>query len=61
MNVKELIDKLSEYDPTAKVEVVVNSCPKDFDIYFGYAEGCTKDHCQNVSITVIEGMMCEER
>lgn len=52
MKVKELIEKLNTHNPEANFYVVVNSYPKEFEICCGYAEGCTKETCECVSLYV---------
>ena len=52
MKVKELIEKLSTYNLDATIDVVVKSYPKEFEICCGYAEGCTKENCECVSLHV---------
>ena len=52
MKVKELIEKLNTYNPDATIEVVVNGYPEEFEICYGYSEGCTKESCENVSLHV---------
>lgn len=48
MIVKELAEKLSEYNQTAEVKVVAHNTMSDFDITFGTSEGCEKDTCDTV-------------
>ena len=52
MKVKELIEKLKEYNPEENFYVVVNSYPKDFKICYGTSEGCTKENCDSVNIMI---------
>ena len=58
MKVKELIEKLNTYNPDANIDVVVNGYPKEFEICYGCAEGCTKENCECVSLHV---NTCEEQ
>jgi hypothetical protein len=48
MTVKELAEKLSEYNQTAEVKIVAHNTMSDFDITFGTSEGCEKDTCDTV-------------
>ena len=52
MTVKEIIDKLSEYNLDAKINVVVDGFDRPFAICFGYSEGVTKTNCETVDLTV---------
>ena len=52
MKVKELIEKLKEYNQEANFCVVVNNYPKDFKICYGTSEGCTKENCDSVDIMI---------
>lgn len=52
MKVKELIEKLNTYNPDATIGVVVNGYSKAFEICYGYSEGCTKEDCECVSLSV---------
>ena len=52
MKVKELIEKLGEYNPEANFYVVVNNYPTDFEICYGTSEGCIKENCDSVDIMV---------
>lgn len=58
MKVKEMIEKLKEYNPEANFYVVVNSYPKEFEICYGTSEGCTKKNCDSVDI-MVDGV-CEK-
>lgn len=58
MKVKELIEKLNEYNQSANVEICVNGMPQEFGIYYGGNEGCTKLTCCEVVFTVETD--CEE-
>ena len=56
MKIKDFIEKLSEFNPDADVQVVVGSMPKGFDICWGGGgEGETKKDCKEVSFFV-DGM-----
>ena len=52
MTVKEIIDKLSEYNPGAKFNVVVDGFDRPFTICFGGSEGVTKANCETVDLMV---------
>lgn len=48
MTVKELIEKLAEYNQNATVQVVAHSTMSAFDITYGTSEGCEKQNCDTV-------------
>ena len=48
MTVKELVERLFEYNQTADVKVVAHNTMSDFDITFGTSEGCKKSTCDTV-------------
>lgn len=48
MTVKEIIDKLSEYNLEAKINIVVDGFDRPFTICFGSSEGVTKTNCETV-------------
>lgn len=52
MTVKEIIDKLSEYNLDAKFNIVVGGFDKPFEICFGSSEGVTKTTCETVDLMV---------
>lgn len=52
MTVKEIIDKLSEYNSEAKINVVVDGYARPFTICFGDSEGVTKTNCETVNLMV---------
>ena len=52
MTVKEIIDKLSEYNSEAKINVVVDGFERPFKICFGYSEGIVKTNCETVDLMV---------
>lgn len=52
MTVKELINKLSEYNLEAEINVVVDGFNRPFEICFGGAEGVTKANCEVVDLMV---------
>ena len=52
MTVKEIIDKLSEYNLEAEINVVVDGYVKPYTICFGGAEGVTKTNCEVVDLMV---------
>lgn len=57
MKVKELIEKLNEYNQNANVKIRVNSMPQEFRICYGGSECCTKSSCHEVSFMV--GLACD--
>ena len=52
MTVKEIIDKLSEYNLEAEINVVVDGYVKPYTICYGGAEGVTKANCETVDLMV---------
>ena len=52
MTIKEIIDKLSEYNSEAKINVVVDRFERPFKICFGGSEGVTKTNCETVDLMV---------
>lgn len=58
MKVRELIEKLNEYNQNADVEICVNGMPKEFEICYGGSEGGTKSTCDEVVFMV--GTDCNE-
>ena len=52
MTVKEIIDKLSEYNSEAKINVIVDGFERPFKICFGYSEGIVKTNCETVDLMV---------
>ena len=52
MTVKEIIDKLSEYNLDAKFNIVVDGFDRPFEICFGISEGVTKTNCETVDLMV---------
>lgn len=52
MTVKEMIDKLSEYNLEAKFNIVVDGFDRPFTICFGCSEGVTKTNCETVDLMV---------
>lgn len=52
MTVKEIIDKLSEYNPEAKFNVVIDGFDRPFTICFGGSEGVAKTNCEDVDLMV---------
>ena len=57
MTVKELINKLSEYNLEAEINVVVGGYIKPYTICFGGAEGVSKVNCEAVDLMVDD--ICE--
>lgn len=52
MTVKELINKLSEYNLEAEINVVVDGYVKPYTICYGGAEGVTKANCEAVDLMI---------
>ena len=52
MTVKEIIDKLGEYNPEAEFNIVVDGFDRPFTICFGYSEGVVKTNCETVDLMV---------
>ena len=52
MTVKEIIDKLSEYNLEAEINVFVDGFDRAFTICFGGSEGVTKATCETVDLIV---------
>ena len=52
MTVKEIIDKLSEYNLEAEINVVADGFDRPFTICFGSSEGVTKANCETVDLMV---------
>lgn len=52
MTVKEIIDKLNEYNLGAKFNIVVDGFDRPFEICFGISEGVTKANCETVDLMV---------
>ena len=52
MTVKEIIDKLSEYNFEAEINVVVDGYVRPYTICFGNSEGVTKTNCETVDLMV---------
>ena len=52
MTVKELINKLSEYNLEAEINVFVDGFDRPFTICFGGSEGVTKANCETVDLMV---------
>lgn len=57
MKVKELIEKLNEYNQDADVEICVNGMQQEFEICYGDSEGCTKASCNCVAFMI--GATCD--
>ena len=51
MIVKEMINKLSEYNLDAEINVFVDGFDRPFTICFGGSEGVTKANCETVDLT----------
>ena len=52
MTVKEMIDKLNEYNLEAKFNIVVDGFDRPFTVCFGCSEGVVKTNCETVDLTV---------
>ena len=52
MTVKEIIDKLGEYNSEAKFNIVVDGFERPFTVCFGGSEGVVKTNCENVDLMV---------
>ena len=52
MTVKEIINKLSEYNLEAEINVFVDGFDRPFTICFGGSEGVTKANCETVDLIV---------
>lgn len=52
MNVEEFIEKLREYNPKAKIEVIAQNRAHEFSMAYGSSEGVTKETCESVSLYV---------
>ena len=52
MTVKEMIDKLNEYNLEATFNIVVDGFDRPFTICFGYSEGVVKTNCETVDLMV---------
>ena len=50
MTVKDLINKLKQYNPEANVHVISNWTPYDLIIEYGYSDGCTPESCEEVNL-----------
>ena len=52
MKVKDLIEKLKEYNPEAEICVIVRNRNEQFSITYGTSEGGTKSNCAQVSFYI---------
>ena len=52
MTVKDMIYKLSEYNPEAKFNIVIDGFDRPFTICFGSSEGVIKTNCETVDLMV---------
>ena len=52
MTIKEIIDKLGEYNPEAEFNVVIDGFVRPFTICFGGSEGIIKTNCETVDLMV---------
>lgn len=58
MTVKEIIDKLGEYNPEAFFNIVVNGLSRPFKVCYGSSEGVTKANCDVVDLMIDD--ICDE-
>ena len=58
MTVKEIVDKLGEYNPEAEFNIVVDGFSRHFTICYGSSEGVTKTNCEVVDLMI--GDVCDE-
>lgn len=49
MKVKELIEKLKEFNPKADIDIIIDNMGYPFEIWYGTSEGVTKQNCESVS------------
>lgn len=54
MKVKQLIKKLQQYNPNARIAVVAHNTVYEFTICFGCSEGVKKANCEEVDLFVDE-------
>ena len=52
MKVKDLIEKLKEYNENAEIEVIVDNYPAKFSLCYGGSDGGTKENCDTVDFYV---------
>ena len=52
MTVKEIIDKLGEYNSEAEFNIVIDGFARPFKICFGGSEGAVKTNCETVDLMV---------
>ena len=52
MTIKEIIDKLGEYNPEAEFNIVIDGFARPFKICFGGSEGVAKTNCETVDLKV---------
>ena len=52
MTVKDMIYKLSEYNPESEFNVVIDGFVRPFEICFGGSEGVVKTNCETVDLMV---------
>ena len=52
MKVRDLIEKLKEYNQDAEVQTVVDNYPQQFTIMYGSSDGCLKHNCDHVSFVI---------
>lgn len=58
MTVKEIVDKLGEYNPEAEFNIVVDGFSRPFEVCYGSSEGVTKANCDDVDLMVDD--ICDE-
>jgi hypothetical protein len=54
MKVKELIEKLKQYNPEAETEVVAHCQVYEYSLTYDGPEGIAKENCENVHFYVDE-------
>lgn len=52
MTIKEIIDKLGEYNLEAEFSVIIDGFARPFEICFGGSEGVAKTNCETVDLMV---------
>lgn len=52
LTVRQLIQYLTDFNPDAKIEVIVENYPKEFSFAWGGGEGCTKKTADSFSFYI---------
>lgn len=52
MKVKDLVEKLEQYNPEAEMNAIADNKRWSFTLAYGNSEGCKKENCETVSIYV---------